>query len=172
VAKKDSVFFVPENIKQLAEKFREERIASEKLEAQQKQEQKAKERAIRTKRLRTGLDYARKIFLWTNAFRNSFVGQELMKISHETRVYKNIFFFDGHIKGVNWVGLIVNPKELLLSYGGRWSVLGRESINSAKELAGSVDTKILKEACEWIDNGKVWECIERRFDYLKKRDAD
>ncbi|MBI2062408.1 MAG: hypothetical protein HYT64_01825 [Candidatus Yanofskybacteria bacterium] len=91
-----------------------------------------------------------------------------MKKSHIPTAYNNIFFFDGHIENTDWVGLVVNPKELLLDSGGRWSALGRKSINSAKELAESVDTRILKESCGWLDNGKVWECIERRFGYLDK----
>jgi len=83
--------------------------------------------------------------------------------------YKNIFFFDGHIENTSWVGLVVNPKGLCLNHGGRYSSLFQRFINTSKELAESVDTRILKEACTWLDNGKAWECIERRFDYLNKK---
>lgn len=170
MAKKDSVLFVPENINKLAKKLRDERVVSEKLRAQQEQEREAKERAWRAECLKTGLVYARKIFLWTNAFRNSFVGQELMKKSHIPTAYNNIFFFDGHVENTNWVGLVVNPKGLCLNHGGRYSALFQRFVHTSKELAESVDTRILKEACEWLDNGKVWECIERRFDYLNKKE--
>lgn len=168
MAKKDSVLSIPENINKLAKKLRDERVASEKLRAQQEQEQEAKEKALRAENLKTGLVYARKIFQWTNAFRASFVGQELMKVSHVPTAYKNIFFFDGHVENTNWVGLVVNPKGLCLNHGGRYSSLSQRFVKTSKELAEYVDTRILKEACEWLDNGKVWECIERRFDYLKK----
>ena len=167
MAKKDSVLLVPENINKLAKKLRDERVASERLRAQQEQEREAKEKALRAENLKNGLAYARKIFLWTNAFRNSSVGQELMKKSHIPG-YNSIFFFDGHIENINWVGLVVNPKGLCLNHGGRNSNLFQRFVHTSKELAEYVDTRILKEACEWLDNGKVWECIERRFDYLKK----
>ena len=170
MAKKNSVFFVPNNIKKLAQNYRDERITSEKLKAQQKQEREAEEKALRAENLKNGLVYAQKIFLWTNAFRNSSVGQELMKKPHIPTAYNNIFFFDGHIENTNWVGLIVNPKGLCLNHGGRYSNLFQRFVHTSKELAESVDTRILKEACEWLDNGKVWECIERRFNYLKKKE--
>lgn len=169
MTKKDSVFFVPENIEKLAKKLRDERIASKKLSTKQEQERRAKEKAWHAKCLKTGLVYARKIFLWTNAFRNSSVGQELMKVS--PTAYHDIVFFDGHVENTNWVGLMVNPKGLCLNHGGRYRALSQRFVHTSKELAESVDTRILKEACEWLDNGKVWECIERRFDYLNKRDV-
>ena len=166
------VLLVPENINKLAKKLRDERVASEKFRLQQKREREAKEKAFRAENLKNGLAYARKIFLWTNTFRNSSVGQELMRKSHIPTAYNNIFFFDGRIENVNWVGLVVNPKGLCLNYGGRYSSLSQRFVHTSKELAESVDTRIPKEACEWLDNGKVWECIERRFDYLnKKRDV-
>ena len=55
VAKKDSVFFVPENIENLAKKLREKRIADERLRKQQKQEQEAKEKALRAENLKNSL---------------------------------------------------------------------------------------------------------------------
>lgn len=169
MTKKDSVLLVPENINKLAKNYRDERVASEKLRAQQEEERKTKEKALRAENLKNGLVYARKIFLWTNAFRNSSVGQELMKKSHIPTAYNNIFFFDGHVENTNWVGLVVNLKGLCLNHGGRYSNLFQRHVHTSKELAESVDTRILKEACEWLDNGKVWECIERRFDYLNKK---
>jgi len=168
VTKKYSVFFVPKNIEKLAQRLRDKRVTSEKLRAQQEQEREAKEKALRAENLKNGLVYARKIFRWTNAFRNSIVGQELMRKSHIPTIYNNIFFFDGHIENTNWVGLVVSPKGLCLNHGGRYSNLSQRFVTTSKELAESVDARILKEACEWLDNGKVWECIERHFDYLKK----
>ena len=171
MAKKDSVFCVPDNIKRLAKNYRDERVSSEKLIAQQKREREAKTKAIRAENLKNGLAYARKIFLWVNAFRNSSVCQELIKVSYIPNISNarsNVFFFDGHIENVNWVGMVVKPEGLYLRDGGRLSNLFERFVRTPKELAKLVDTRILKEACEWIDNGKVWECIERRFDYLGK----
>ena len=172
MARKNPVFFVPDNIVKLAKDFETKRADEERLRAKQKQEREAREKRLRSERLKTGLKYAEKIYAWTKSFQYSVVGQELMRQSHIPTAYENIFFFDGHLDGLAWVGFVIESKGLFLDSGGRWSHLGRKNINSAIELAKSVDTRILKEVCEWIESGKVWECIERRFDYLNKKDAD
>ena len=169
MAKEESTFFVPEEIENLAQKFRDARIERDKLTQLQRQEREGKEKTLRAERRKAGLVYAKKVFLWAETFQNSFVGQELMEMSHIPTAYKNIFFFDGHIEGVDWVGLVVTPKGLYLDHGGRYSALSRKTINTPIELAESVDARVLKMACEWFDNGWVWDCIKRRFDYLKKK---
>lgn len=169
---KSDLLNFPTDISNLADKFCEDRLEKEKIKKQEKVEREKQEKQLREKRLKDGLKYSKKVYQWTKLFRKSVVGQELMKVSHIPTAYQNIFFFDGHIEGVDWVGLVVSPKGISLDSGRRWSPLSRKEIKSALDLAASVDTRILELACEWIDNGKVWECIKRRFDYLNKRTTD
>jgi len=63
---------------------------------------------------------------------------------------------------------VIRPRGLHLDDGGRHIIFFQRFIPTAEELAESVDTRILKKVCESLDNGKAWECIERRFDYLKE----
>lgn len=167
-SKRDLLHF-PDDISNLADKFRNNRLDDERVRKQKKIEREKQERQTRDKRLKDGLVYAKKIYRWAELFRTSAVGQELMKVSHIPTAYQNIFFFDGHIEGVDWVGLVLSPKGLSLDSGGRWSTLTRKEIKSALDLAASVDTRILELACEWIDDGQVWECIKRHFGYLNKK---
>lgn len=158
---------IPRKIVNLADRFRKERLAKEKVDKRNRREKETAIKRIRTKRLMMGSVYAKKIFDWARSFRKSGTGQELMRMSHLPTLEKNIFFFDGNVEGSEWVGFVVSPEGLLLDPGGRWSILARKIIKSPSDLAYSVDTKILKTACEWIESGKVWECIERRFGYLE-----
>ncbi len=159
----------PPNIQRLAEEFHSQRLNDEQVERQKKLTQEKERKRVRARRLQSGLPYAKQIFCWAKAFRSSEIGQELMGKSHIPTAYKSILFYDGHVEGVEWFGLGISDKGLFLDRGGRWSVAIRETIKSAFDLAVAVDTEVLKAACEWIENGKVWECIERRFDYLKER---
>lgn len=158
----------PQNIQDLAKKFRDQRLVKAELEKQRKYKREKEKKRLHALRLKTGLVYAKQVFNWANSLRNSKIGKELMKASHIPTAYNNIFFFDGHIKGVDWLGLVVSPEGFFLNYGGRYSTLTQRAIKSSSELACMVNTKVLKTACEWINSGKVWECIERRFDYLIK----
>jgi len=97
-AAEEGSLVVPENIRKLAQKFRDERIAKIKIGGQSKPEREASERFIRAVNLKNGLVYARKIFRWTNAFRRSIDGQELMRVSHIPTAYSIIFLFDDHVK--------------------------------------------------------------------------
>ena len=87
------------------------------------------------------------------------IGQELIRKSDG-----RIFFFDGDIEGVEWgVGLTVTNKGLFWILSGKGCT--PHIVKSAFDLAvaENLDLKILKAAREWIENGKVWECIERRL---------
>jgi len=160
----------PQTILELANKFAKERIAKERAEKERKETGEAKRKRVRAERLQSGLEYATKVFLWAEALRTSGPGAELMRKAHIPTAYSTIIFFDGHIKGVEWVGLGISPNGMFWTRGGRFSVIARKQIASPGNLAVSVETAILKMASEWIDNGQVWECILRRFDYLKKPD--
>lgn len=145
----------PENIRKLANKLCEQRLV--KLRAEKRKLEADKKRA---KRLKSGLKYAEKIYNWAEAFRASEIGCELMK------KLPDIFIFDERVEGMDWVGLSISPQGLKIKYEGRWPNQSISTVESAEYLAQSVDTKILKRACEWLDDGKIWECIERRFTYL------
>jgi hypothetical protein len=149
---------VPKEIRELAEKFRQQRVEKEQAERQEKQQRDAKQKRVRANRLKNGLEYATKVFLWAKELKESDLGQELMKKLHE------IFFFDDHIIGVEWVGLCISPNGLFMTQQGWRSY--RHPLSSPKNLAESVPTVILKAASEWIDTGQVWNCVKRRFDYL------
>lgn len=157
----DIVF--PKNIQDLARKFRDLKLGNERIKKQEKHKREKEKKRLEDARLKMGLMYAKKVFTWAKNFKNSEIGKELMLASHVPTIYRNIFFFDGKVEGLDWRGLLVSPKGLFLSYGGRYSPFTQKHIKSPSDLAKSVDAEVLKIACEWIDNGTVWECIERRF---------
>ncbi len=82
--------------------------------------------------------------------------------------YSRITFFDDHIVGVPWVGLVISPNGLFLTSGGRGGFLFDKPMSSPENLAESVHTVILEAACVWIDNGEVWNCIKRHLSHSKK----
>lgn len=151
------VLDIPKEIRELAQEFRRQRVAKR----QRKREDDANKKCVRAGRLKAGLKYATKVFLWAEALKESDIGQELMKKSHIPFI-----FFDGNIVGVPWVGLGISPEGLFLTRGGRFS--HHQQILTRGLLAEAVRTVTLEAASEWIDNGEVWNCIKRRFDYLKK----
>jgi len=161
----------PDNIRRMADEFLTKRVAKQTLERLQKRTEAIARKVIEEGRLESGLVYAQRIFNWAKAFRESDMGQELMETSHVPTAYKNIFFFDGQIERTPWLGFGVSPKGLFLSRDNRFETLTRKYIESAEDLAKSVAAKVLKTVCEWIDNGLVWECIERRFAYLYDVDS-
>lgn len=167
--KKVSKINFPDDISKMAQRsktLRLEKVIQEEFSRKIRREKAAR---LKTKRVKEGLAFAKKVFVWAESFRESEAGQELMRVSHIPTAYSNIFFFDGRIEGTRWVGLLVTPQGLFLDNGGRMSCLFRKEINSSRELAASVDTRILKEACEWIEDGRVWDCIKRRFLYLSEK---
>lgn len=157
----------PPDILELTEKFAKERLAKERAENERREAEKAEQIRVRAARLQLGLEYATKVFQWAEALRISGPGMELMKKSHIPTAYTGLVFFDGHVDKIPWVGLGISTREgLFLTRGGRMSALMRQTIASPEDLAMAVETEILRTASEWIENGGVWECIRRRFDYL------
>ena len=167
--KKEMEISFPDDIRKMAQGSKTQRLEKEMREEFSRKIRREKAARLKTKRVKDGLAFAKKVFAWTESFRESEAGKELMRISHIPIAYQNIFFFDRRVEGDEWVGLLVTPQGLFLDNGGRMSCLFRKDINSPHELAASVDTRILKEVCEWIKDGRVWECIKRRFAYLDER---
>jgi len=169
ISKAAPILNVPKEISDLALEFRRQRTEKEQAERLKKQKRDAEQKRVHAARLKTGLGYATKVFLWAQTLKESDVGQELMKKSHIPTAYSKILFFDGHIVGVKWVGLGISSKGLFLTHGGRMSHLFHKQMSSPENLAESVPSVVLEVASEWIDNGQVWDCIKRRFDYLKDK---
>lgn len=153
---------VPKDIRELAQGFRKERIEKEQAERLAKQKREAENKRVRVARLKTGLEYATKIFLWAKALKESDIVQELMKKS-----YSNLFFFNGHIAGTEKVSLGISPNGLFWRNSGKG--YSNQQVFSPENLAESVETIILESASVWIDDGEVWHCIKRRFDYLQDK---
>ncbi len=169
--KKVSEISFPDDICKIAQEAKTQRLEKEIQEEFSRKIKREEAARLKTARVKEGLAFAKKVFAWAESFRESEVGQELMRVSHTPTAYSNIFFFDGRVEGAEWVGLVVTPQGLFLDNGGRMSCLFRKAIDSPQELAASVDTRILKDACEWIDDGRVWRCIKRRFAYLDERES-
>lgn len=151
----------PPNIHQLALDFCRERLKTEAVEQARKADKAKEMKQQRRFRLQHGLEDAKRIFVWATAFRKSDIGQELIKKSGG-----RIFFFDGHVEGVEWIGLENGRQSLYWTWKGKGT--HSEEVNSAVDLALAVDPRVLREACEWIDNELVWDCIVQRLGFLKK----
>ena len=168
ISKNGPVLEVPREIRELAQEFCRQRVEQEQAKRREKQEMEAEQKRVRAARLKTGLKYATKVFLWAKALKESSLGQELMRKSHTPTAYSSIILFDGRIVGMEWIGLGISMRGMFLTGGGRYSALTKKMVTSSKNLAESVPTVTLKVINEWIDTGEVWDCIKRRFDYLKK----
>lgn len=156
----------PETIRELAEKLFSEEIRKKNEKLQKRMEEESKKAAIVAERIALGAPYAEKIFKWTKAFRESDIGKKLMEISHIPTAYKFVFFFTGKAEGKEWTGIGVScQKGVLWGHERRYELHHYE--DTPEELAGNIDPDILKLACEWIDDGRVWKRIEEGFDYLK-----
>lgn len=153
----------PPKIHQLALDFCRERLAKEESERQNRLKQEKEKKRQHAMRLKTGLPYAQKIFAWAAAFRKSDNGEELIRKAISTH-YQGVYFFDDHIIGVDQVSLGISPSGLFIIMSG-WKSGGKVQ-KSAFDLAIAVPSVILKAAWEWIENGRVWECIECRLGYI------
>ena len=165
VSDEEIVLDIPKDIQELAQEFRQQKIKKERSDKLIKQKRKAKEIQLRIIRLKNGLKYATKIFLWAKALRSSPTGWALMENSHPPTAYSRIIFFDDHIVGVPWIGLGISLKGVFITNGGKGAGLFDQPIYSPEQLAESAETAALKMASEWIDNGQVWHCIKGRFNY-------
>ena len=156
----------PEKITDFINEFDKtvKKIKKEKLE-QKNKEKEAKEK-LKASNLKSGLNYAEKIFKWAEDFRKSEVGKKLIKISHIPIAYKQIFFFVDDVEGVNAPEFVVDLKGLWLDTRGMYSHFRRRHIKSPIGLAKEVSPKVLKAVCDSIDSGEVWECIKNGFDYM------
>lgn len=144
----------------LSESFRQEQ---EEFERQQK-EKEEKEKKILEHRRKHGLKFAKTIFDWAKELRKDESIKKLIEIGHS---YTNgIFFFDGKVNGCTWVGLGIYEDGLWWIKSGCGCV--EQYMATPEELAEQVDVQILKEACNWIWDERVWQCINGRFEDMRK----
>ncbi len=168
----ESQLNLPKDVQKLADKFRKKRLDKARIEKEKKLKAKKDKKALDAKRLKEGLVYAKEVFEWAENFRKNKIGKEFLEVSHVPTAYCQVFFFNGKVPDTEWMGLGISTKGMRLTHGGRWAAMTMIDVYSAEDLAREVDTRILKEASEWIKNGKAWKCIIDGFDYLKKWDTD
>lgn len=157
-------FVIPREVVQLANTLHE-RMREENEVAEQREQIENERRNKETSRKRAaGLAFAEEIFIWALLFRESAEGKKLIEVGHPTLFSwheTGIFLFDGDIKGTSWRAIGIGEK------GVWWLANGCGSrpvhVTSPEELAEQVDTKILKQAVAWLEDGRVWECIKRIF---------
>lgn len=156
----------PPHIHMMALDFCRTRLNEEESKRLSRLKQEKEEKLQRRFRLQNGLADAKHVFDWVKVFRNTDIGQELMRKSHQLTGCQGVIFYDGRVEGEKWVGLVSATDGLFLAKVGRMSQPTR--VKSAVDLALAVDPKILREACKWIESGQVWKCIEWRFGYLNE----
>lgn len=153
-------FKVPDDIGKLVSDLHEKKVIKDLENLKKKREESQNRLNSIRKRGKAGLPYAKKIFAWTLQFRKSDIGQKLISMG-DSYIEKGVFFFDTHLDGVPWCGLGVS------SWGVWRHVSGCGArpvpVKTPQELAESVDSEILKAACDEIENEVVWETIRRRM---------
>ncbi len=165
-----ATFVIPEAIKALAERLTAHRLAEKKQTKKEARAHKKAEEELKNERLKKGLVYATKIMVWAQDFRSSTEGRRLMHISHMPTTYKGVYFFDGEIQGLPKIRLGISSKGLFIDRGGRFSSQRNPVVcKSVCDLAQAVETIVLEVACDWIESGAVWVCIERGFQYFDRK---
>lgn len=153
----------PEDIKLLAQKFKDKKERAEAKIILKKAEKDAEESANRELRLKEGLVYAKKIFAWLTAFKDSEIGRELMAEGHPPTAYGLVIIFNEKLDGITWTGLAVSANGVtVIKAFGR---MGPDChvVNNPEQLAVAVHTKVLEMAEKNISTGRVWECIKSLF---------
>ena len=146
---------MPASIRLAAEAAHQHMERNKKSDEVKRKRNEAKRKIDAKERQKKGFRYAKKLLRWAHEFIQSDDVKKLLSVSR-----RSLFIFDEDLPGVFWQAIGV-------SEGGLWWMRNGcgarpEFCNTPEELADEVDYRILKEACAWIDSGKVWECIERR----------
>lgn len=130
----------------------------------------AREKKIRLRKeewLGNGIPFAERIFLWANRFRSSEVFVRLLHIGGHAPYFsvQGLYFFDGRIEGLSWCGLGVTEQGIWWKRDGCGTT--ENLVATPQDLARQVEPPILEEACKWIDDGRVWECIQNRLEWRR-----
>lgn len=164
IAMPEEKFVIPTGMVRMARKLHVKLLEEIEAAERQKQEEEERRKQERIRNREAGLQYAEHIFAWALAFRESETGKKVIMVGHPTVSYRGdggVFFFDGDVHDKAWRGLGVG------NAGVWWHANGcgchPMSVSSPEELAEQVDVEILKSACTWIEDGRVWKCIKDRF---------
>ena len=161
MSEKEKMVEIPAAVVDLAEKVKKERQEEER-ELTQKEEKEEKRRAkIRRNRIKDSEEYAKAVFEWAEAFRRDKTGIQLIDTGHPIFSGNGVIFFDGNIEGEASRRLGVSSKGLW--WVGTGCGARPSYIRTPEELAAEVEPEVLKLVCQWIEDGRVWECIERIF---------
>lgn len=157
-----------ESLNELIIRVRERGEEAKKESALRNQSKANEAKKLREERIKKGLKHAEYIFAWGEAFRESEVGQALIRIGHS--YVDGVFIFDGQAYQKPWVGIGVGGGGVWWTRSGCGS---RENyVQTPQRLAEEVDSEILKLAHGWIKEGKVWECVKNRIDKLIARSKE
>lgn len=144
------------------EKFADE--LTQQLEARKRAEEEKEEERLRItierieKQKNAGLPYAKKIFDWANNFKKAPVAKKLFKIGTIYGDGSGVCFFNGQAfqttrrclgiddDGIWWMGFGCGSHPRIAE--------------TPEDLAKNVEPATLELVCQWIDHGKVWECIK------------
>ena len=152
---------IPKSLIELAEQIQKKKEESVIADAAARLLAKAKRNAEITNRRERGLKYAQKIFDWTREFRRMPEGKKLIEIGVKYDHREGIYFFTEKAPGRGSRALGVSKKGL---WWIQFGCLARENyVETPEELAEQIDSEILKLACETLDDGRVWKCIEEHI---------
>lgn len=149
--------FVPDEMKKLID----EKLAGMNREEASERAKRNKAKQDELKRqeegLKNGLEHAKRIFEWVDGFRKTETGKKLIQLGNRGYL-GGVYFFNGHVFGKPFRGLGFDNKSVW------WISTGcgahPRPLETPKELAEAIAPETLKLACEWIDTGKIWECIK------------
>ena len=142
-------------LQQNALREEQEEIKKEKAKSEHKQQEKEEQ-------IKNGLPSAEKIFAWATEFTRDETGRTLIKMGNIYGTLDGACFFDGHVEGEARRSLGIGSRGLYWHQAGCGA---REHyVYAPIQLAAKISPKILKLACEWIQTGEVFACIERRLE--------
>lgn len=153
---------IPKKLVNLVDKVRKKRNEAEAQRAADLLEQDKKRKKELRRRIKNGLKYAEKIFEWVNKFSESKEGKKLIDAGSRYNHQQGIFIFTEKVLGRGSRALGVSEEGLY------WIAFGcgaRENyMETPEELASQIDPEILKLACETLEDGRVWKCIEEQIE--------
>lgn len=155
---KEREFKVPKDIEELADKLAVD-IANKKKAKEDKEAERKKAAILAAKKNQeAGLPYAREIFQWAKQFENSEAGKKLLRIGNIYADNIGVCFFNGYVKGAMNRRLGICKEGVWFHSFGCGATM--RVMKSPEELALHIQTPTLMLACEWIKNGRAWECIK------------
>lgn len=153
---------IPKNLVKLAEQVQKKKEETAIADATARQLEKAKRNAEIASRQKRGLKYARKIFKWVKEFSNMPEGIKLIRTGMKYNFREGIFIFTEKVSGRGSRALGISEEGLW------WMAFGcgaRENyVGIPEDLAEEVEPEILELACETLDDGRVWKCIEEQME--------